>query len=149
MCGNRFFLLHHHSFPLETEREILYCGFSNWRSITNADWLRRSGVGLEILHFWQPLSDAGAFRTQTTLSVVRWEGSGWMGGRKIPSYLWEREPGSRTRLSVETAGRQAADVTVRLCGDATLNQEDRRSQRQSNFPARDRTDCWVIIYRVS
>lgn len=56
--------------------------------------LRRSGVGLEILHL------------QTTLSVVRWEGSGWMGGRKIPSYLWEREPGSWTRPSVERAGRQ-------------------------------------------
>jgi len=45
----------------------------------------------------------------------------------------------RVRQWREQAGRRR--ITVRLCGDATLNQEDRRSQRQSNFPARGTTDC--------
>lgn len=62
-------------------------------------------------------------------------------GWKKNSFLSLGEGAWVTDASVSGESRQAGDVTVRLCGDATLNQEDRRSQRQSNFPARDRTDC--------
>lgn len=53
------------------------------------------------------------------------------------------ERGSLGHGSVCQWRKQADRIrgTVRLCRDATLNQEDRRSQRQSNFQARGTTDC--------